>query len=115
MVEAALRNFPQAAHVRCFRHLQQNVEMHLRNEQFSQSVIKEYIHDIFGWRESNGTYHEGLVDCFDIQNFDQQLTALKERWDDLEQSAFSDRKTQIFMHGLLDIKQTTFAIVHCVH
>ncbi len=31
----ALRNFPQAAHVRCFRHLQQNIEMHLRDRQFT--------------------------------------------------------------------------------
>ena len=30
LVDAALRNFPQAAHVCCFRHLQQNVEMHLQ-------------------------------------------------------------------------------------
>ena len=42
LVEALLRNFPQAAHIRCFRHLQQNIEMHLRGLQFPQSTIKEY-------------------------------------------------------------------------
>ena len=34
LVDAALQNFPQAAHVHCFRHLQQNVEMHLRVQHF---------------------------------------------------------------------------------
>ncbi len=66
LVDAALHNFPHAVHLRCFRHLQQNVELHLRNEQFPQPTIKEFTHDIFGWTESNGTYHEGLVDSQDI-------------------------------------------------
>jgi hypothetical protein len=42
--------------IRCFRALQQNIEMHLRGLQFPQSAIKEY-----EWSKSNGTYHEGFV------------------------------------------------------
>ena len=85
--------FHQAAHIRCFRHLQQNVDMHLREQQFPTSMIKEYIHDIFGWSETSGTYHEGLVDCCDSIVFDASLTSLKETWDEMEIEAFSDRKS----------------------
>ena len=69
LADAALHNFSQAAHVCCFRHLQQNIEMHLRDEQFPADrdeqfpadIVKEYTHDIFGWSEINGVYHEGLM------------------------------------------------------
>lgn len=93
LVDAVLDTFHQAAHIQCFNHLQQNVEMHLREEQFPNSTIKEYIHNIFGWSETSGTYHEGLVDCCDSIVFDASLTSLKERWDEIEIEAFSDRKS----------------------
>ena len=92
LVDAAIRNFPQAAHVRCFRHLQQNIEQHLREEQFPPTVIKLLVGDIFGCSHSDSTYHEGLVDSCDTQTFDAQLVALKDKWDHLEKQAFSDRK-----------------------
>ena len=78
MVDAVLRNFPQAAHVRCFRHLQQNVESHLREKQFPSDAVKEYTHDIFGWTDSGGIYHEGLVDFPDITAFNTAIESLKE-------------------------------------
>jgi len=93
LVDAVLRNFPQVAHVRCFRHLQQNIELHLRNEHFPLTTIKQYTRDIFGWNEADGTYHEGLVDCCDISTFDAKLEVLKTKWDQLEKTAFHDRKS----------------------
>jgi len=62
LVDAALRNFPQAAHVYCFQHLKQNIEMHLRDNHFPEKPIKEYNNDIFGWTKTCSLYHEGLVD-----------------------------------------------------
>ena len=93
LVEAVLCNFPQASHVRCFRHLQQNIEMHLREQQFPPSSIKEYTHDISGWNETNGTYHEGLVDCPDILSFETNLESLKVKCVHQEQIAFQDRNS----------------------
>ena len=93
LVDAAIRSFPQAAHVRCFRHLQQNIEQHLREEQFSPAIIKLLVGDIFGYTYSDGTYHEGLVDSCDAETFDAQLKDLKEKWDHHEKEAFSDRKS----------------------
>ena len=48
LVDAALCNFSQAAYIHCFRHLQQNVEMHLHDKQFPVTAVKAYAHDIFG-------------------------------------------------------------------
>ena len=82
LVDAAVRNFPEAAHVRCFRHLQQNIEAHLREHQFSSAVVLHYIHDLFGWRDEN-TYQEGLVHSYKIDAFDVSLSNLKSKWDQL--------------------------------
>ncbi len=92
LVDAAIRNFPQAAHVRCFRHLQQNIEQHLREEQFPPAAIKMIVGDIFG-RTSDGIYNEGLVDSSDMESFDVQLRDLKTKWDQHEKEAFYDRKS----------------------
>lgn len=46
------------------------------------------------------TYHEGLVDCFDMDSFDKKVADLKEKWDIMEQNAFTDRKSyQPEFHG----------------
>ena len=37
LVDAALHNFPQAAHVCGFRHLQQSVELHYKSNSFLQT------------------------------------------------------------------------------
>lgn len=47
LVDAALRNFPQAVHLRCFRHLQQNIELHLRDLHFRLTVVKQFTQDIW--------------------------------------------------------------------
>ena len=77
-MDAAVRNFPEAAHVRCFRHLQQNIGAHLRECQFSSAVVSQYVRDIFGWRfgwrDDENIYHEGLVDSFNIDAFDASLS-----------------------------------------
>ena len=52
--------------------------------------MKKYI---FGWSETDGSYHEGLADCRDIESFNTCLEALKPKWDNLERNAFEDRKS----------------------
>ena len=67
--------------------------MYLHEQHFPISTAKEYIRDIFGWSETSGTYHEGLVDGCDSTAFDATLILLKERWDEMEIDAFSERKS----------------------
>ena len=81
LVDALARNFPYASQLRCFRHLQQNLETHLKDNQFPSNVIKEYIHEIFGWVDTDGTVHEGLVDSYTVEDFDQHLKDLQLAWD----------------------------------
>ena len=79
LVDAAICYFPQTAHIRCFRHLQQNIEQHLCEEQFPPpTVIKLFVGNIFEFTNSDGTYHEELVDSGDAQTVDVQLDDLKE-------------------------------------
>ena len=71
--------------------LRQNIEAHLREHQFSSAVVSQYIQDIFGWRDEENAYHEGLVDSYNIDAFDASLRNLKSKWDQLEQDDFQDR------------------------
>ena len=78
LVNAAIRYLPQTAHIRCFWHLQQNIEKHLCEKQFPPpTVIKLLVGNIFRSTKSDGTYHEELVDSRDAQTFDAQLDDLK--------------------------------------
>ena len=83
LADALTENFPHAIHLRCFCHLQQNIESYLSDKQFPSSVIQEYIKDIFGWRDHKNAY-EGLVDCVDAQSFSYQLHQLQNQWDERE-------------------------------
>ena len=66
---------------------------------------------LFGWRDSWGNYHEGLVDSDNISSFDTSLLSLKSKWDQLEQddfqdcifhkNAFHDCKADDFHHSIL--------------
>ena len=64
------------------------MEQHLQDNQFPSGVVKEYIQDIFGWCDSDGTDHEGLVDCCSADDFNNKLHLLKEKWDYSEKVAF---------------------------
>lgn len=91
LVEALAQNFPHASQLRCFRHLQQNIEAHLRDKHFPTSTALKYVHEIFGWTDHDGCRHKGLVDCFNAEAFDTQLKSLEESWNDREVAAFADR------------------------
>ena len=51
LVDVVVHNFPEAAHVCHFRHLQQNIESHLNKQQFSSAAIVQYTRDITIWVE----------------------------------------------------------------
>jgi len=80
LVDALAHQFKSADHLRCIRHLQQNVEKHLHEKGFPQSAIKQYAHDIFGFTDKEGCYHEGLIDAFDAFEFDVHVGELKDEW-----------------------------------
>ena len=93
LVEAIGKSFPHASQLRCFRHLQQNVETYLRDKQFPQNAINEYIQEIFGFVNSDNTVHEGLVDSYTSEEFDASLQALQVKWDSRELKCFTSHKS----------------------
>ena len=51
LADALVHQFKSADHLRCIRHLQQNIERHLHEKGFPQSAIKQYAHDILGFTD----------------------------------------------------------------
>ena len=87
--------------------------MHLRDNHFPEKLIAEYNNDIFGWTETCGLYHEGLVDSANIATFDASLFSLKDKWDKIEVDAFSQHKVHkpAFHQWFLKYKAEDFR--HC--
>jgi hypothetical protein len=46
--------------LRCFRHLQVNVECHLATVGATQHEVQLFLKEIFGWTDSDGVRNEGL-------------------------------------------------------
>ena len=81
------------------------------NSRFSNSVIQEYLADIFG-KTCGNTYQEGLVDSKDAEDFNDRLEACKETWRKRESLSpnsnhssffeyFSQYYAQVICHSML--------------
>ena len=93
LVEAIGKSFPHASQLRCFRHLQQNIETYLRDKQFPQNAISEYTREIFGFVDPGNAVHEGLMDSYMSDEFDASLEALQVKWDNRELKCFASHKS----------------------
>ena len=100
LVDALAHQFKSADHLHCIRHLQQNIERHLQEKGFPQSAIKQYAHDIFGFTDKEGCYHQGLVDSFDAFE-------LEDEWNQRELDFLPSRSsTPQFFDWFLENKAT---------
>ena len=80
----AMKNvFHEAVHLRCFRHVRENILAKLRELNLTQSAQDEIISDIFGKKISATEQQLGLVDSTETE-FEEKLSTLKDRWDLLE-------------------------------
>jgi hypothetical protein len=96
IINAAHQQFRTAFQLRCFRHLQKNIERHLQEKRMSSFVIRLYIQEIFGWVDADGTRSEGLVDSKSSDEFQLALSALKDKWICREQAdvtVFDEKST----------------------
>ena len=80
IIEAAQQQFQEALLLRCFHHLQTNIERHLHLKQISSATTRLFIQDIFGWTDIEVIHREGLVDCKDADEFYDLLSDLKDTW-----------------------------------
>ena len=86
--EALVKAFKQqlqfAVHLRCFRHMRQDIRRKLITDMgFPDDIFSEILADVFGKREGP-TFFEGLVDCNSEDEFNNKLDMLEERWDGFE-------------------------------
>ena len=84
LVKAFTQQFKFAIHLRCFRHMKQDVRRKLNTDMgFPTDIIAEFLADIFGSREGP-TFFEGLVDSRSEKEFDSKLSLLQEKWESFE-------------------------------
>ena len=90
LIEALRHQFHQVILLRCFRHLQKNIERYLQAKGFPpvSQILKQYILDIFGSTDNTGTHHMGLVDCQSEDQFHAELSKKKDTWDKREKDVF---------------------------
>jgi len=85
LYKAFMTNFPNALHLRCFRHYRANLSMKLKELKIPSSVSDDFLLDIFG-RTEEGIHTEGLVDVEDASAFEEKLEELQDVWDAREQA-----------------------------
>ena len=73
LVLAFKKQLKFAVHLRCFRHMKQNILRKLKEMAFSQSETSEVMLCIFGGK----SFFEGLVDTESEQKFDERLLQLQ--------------------------------------
>ena len=80
LVNAFQKQFRFATHLRCFRHLKQNITRKLTVDMgLSSETSTKVIRDIFGCR-LGPTFYEGLVDAISEAQFNEKLSLLEEEW-----------------------------------
>ena len=85
--------FPNAIHLRCFRHYRANIKRKLQE----MGVPPEpFLQDIFG-RTSEGVHSEGLVDANDSSDFAERLDNLEEEWSKREKECNSPKGCSFFL------------------
>jgi hypothetical protein len=87
LIQALRHQFREAILLRCFRHLEKNIERRLQETGISPTYIKKYMLDIFGYTDKEGTHQKGLVDCHGELEFHNQLSLIKDSWDKRESEA----------------------------
>ena len=76
------KQFQHAIHLRCFRHMKQNIQRKLSVDLgLPQEQTVKIMRDIFGGK-CGPTFYEGLVDASTQSEFDAKLSQLKHAWSD---------------------------------
>lgn len=86
LVKALKQQFCFAVHLRCFRHMKNDIERKLTTDMhFPKDAASQILAHIFG-EKIGPTFYEGLVDCDSENDFDFKLQELEEEWKQLEKS-----------------------------
>ena len=77
-------------HLRCFIHMKDNIFRKLTDMLILQSSRDAVIKDIFGAQQGT-VYIQGLLDAVDTYDFDQKLSMLESKWNEMERSIHPHR------------------------
>lgn len=81
---AVCNTFTSATHLRCFKHVKDNIEEKLRKDlNIAEVCVSEILNDILGYKV-DGVHFLGLVDAKSEDDFLDKLAALKSKWDSTE-------------------------------
>ena len=84
VVKAFKQQFPFAVHLRCSRHMKQDIQKKLSVDMgFPSDTVSKIIAHIFG-QKSGPTFFEGLVDTNSEDEFDSKLQSLEPIWAEFE-------------------------------
>ncbi len=81
-------------HLRCFIHMKDIIRRKLTDLLLPEQVREEIVRDIFGTQQGT-VYVKGILDTLDSADFDQRLTRLKAKWDDMEKSVHPHDDPQV--------------------
>ncbi len=85
LYKAFSMQFPNAVHLRCFRHYRANLERKLRDLCLPSEVCNAFLDDVFG-KTADGVHSEGLVDSQDSGEFMARLESLQSMWNERERA-----------------------------
>lgn len=86
VVKAFKQQLTHAIHLRCFRHMKQDIQKKLHEDGFPGDAVSEITAHIFGVKQGP-TLHEGLVNAHSEAEFMSKLQSLEAAWKELGQHA----------------------------
>ena len=101
VVKAFKQQFPFAVHLRCSRHMKQDIQRKLSADMgFPSDTVSKIIAHIFG--QKNGpTFFEGLVDTNSEDEFDSRLQSLEPIWAEFEDSRLKKPNNKITFYACM--------------
>ena len=82
-------------HLRCFIHMKDNIRRKLTELLLPETIREEIIRDIFGTQQGT-VYVMGILDALSPADFDDRLSSLKTKWDELEHSVHPHQEPQFY-------------------
>ena len=79
LYRAFQHEFPASVHLQCFIHMRRNIKEKLHELRVGESTAQIMLGDIFG-RQVELQRMDGLVDAESLEEFDQGVDCLCERW-----------------------------------
>lgn len=89
--------FPEASGLRFFLHSKRNLKAKI-SEFNLQPIQAQLLLDIFGKQDDKEVVC-GLLDSFDVQEFDERLATLKSKWDQLERNCCQKSSLNTSFHS----------------